>query len=731
MATPRREAIAQLQQRIVALHTNRERLELQIAQQGGEPTAPIAMLSQRDEALAAIQQAEAELERLQAGPSSERAPYLGLDTFGERDADLFYGREALIQLLVEKVRGESLVAVLGPSGSGKSSAVLAGLLPALRTGDLTGSDGWRYVVLKPGARPLDALAAALSKAQGGDLGTALALRDALSKDRGALLVAAEMLGAMAGGPRLVVVVDQCEELWTQLPADPQAHEAFVREQQLPFINLLLHAVTAPSTPVLAILTMRADFLHRAAEIRDLANVVSSRIIVVSPMQPDELRAAIEQPAAAVGGDFEEGLVGALVDQVQGRPGALPLLEYTLLELWKARKTDGTMTWEAFRALGGVEGALAARADALIAQHYDTPQKLAELRSLLLRLVQPGEGAGDTRRRVVFADLAPANRSPEQVQQFLKPLIDERLLTTGRDDVTHEETIELSHEALIRSWPTFSRWIGNARDDVRLQLQLEDAARQWQANGEDASFLWSGVRLANADAWIKHTSPNLNERDKRFLVASRVREKDEAAAQEVHRQRELDLARRAQRTAEIRAASDRRDRWITLMVSVALVMIWVITSLLVFFYNSNDDNTFARSKDLLLSIGPMLGVAIGYYFKKASNDTRADNAESAVRKANVNMHQAVQERTEATARAAQAVEVAQRAERARQDEAAQTDKVKLLLRDVSESAQALLQPLKPAGGVPIVGDKPEEVEATYKRLEQALGKVRQSGLLRRE
>lgn len=181
------------------------------------------------------------------------------------------------------------------------------------------------------------------------------------------------------------------------------------------------------------------------------------------------------------------------------------MEYTLLELWKNRRPDSTLTWEAFKQIGGVEGGLARRADSILAQQY-APEQQDALRSILLRLVQPGEGAADTRRRVLIDDLVPVGGSVEAVQTLLKPLADERLVTTGYDPASEEETVEVAHEALIRGWPTLGAWISRARADLRFQLQLEEAAKEWSASSENPDFLWSGLRLANAEAWLARAQP---------------------------------------------------------------------------------------------------------------------------------------------------------------------------------------------------------------------------------
>jgi hypothetical protein len=360
----------------------------------------------------------------------------------------------------------------------------------------------------------------------------------------------------ATGERLVLVVDQAEELWTLAPSEPKARAAFVEQQQRPFIQLLQTTVTtlaaAREPPLLIVLTMRADFLHRVAEYPSLSHVIGDHLVIVSLMMPAELRSIITRPAEGTGCGFEPGLVDELVEQAQGRPGALPLLEYTLLELWKDRRPDGILTWESFRVLGGVEGGLARRADAILAEYYTLEQR-DELRTMLLRLVQPGEGAADTRRRVALADLVPAGSAADTVQALLTPLADARLLTTGRNDTTGVETVEIAHEALIRAWPTFAQWIGDSRADLRFQLQLEEATKEWQANGESADFLWRGLRLANAEAWCERARPRLNERNRRFLETSRDRERERIEREESARQRELTSERRTRRQLQVLVA----------------------------------------------------------------------------------------------------------------------------------------------------------------------------------
>jgi hypothetical protein len=357
-----------------------------------------------------------------------------------------------------------------------------------------------------------------------------------------------------GKERLVLVVNQFEELWTQAPADENAQRIFREQQQTPFINLLLAAASSAGSPIKLILTMRADFLHRAAEHREFADIISQHLSLISPMNRTELQRAIELPAREAGGSFEPGLVDELIDQVDGEPGCLPLLQFTLFELWKeAQASDGYMTFEAYQNLGRVKGALAKQADRMLATKSADDRK--RLRDILLQLVQPGDGAADTRRCVPLADIVPVGNSAAHVQALIEPLVEARLLTKGLD-AHNQETVEISHEALIRNWPTMREWIDQARTDLRLQLQLGEAAREWHANDENPGFLWSQVRLNTIDSWRERANPQLTGMQERFLAASQAeverltrereeqRRKEEQLAREQHAGRQLRYLRQA-------------------------------------------------------------------------------------------------------------------------------------------------------------------------------------------
>ena len=281
---------------------------------------------------AQITQLQQTLMQLRNVTPDAQAPYLGLKTFDEAHARFFYGREALIDTLVERVKHTAFLTVIGPSGSGKSSVVRAGLIPALKQGlDLAGSDQWIYVPpFPPGPRPMNALAAALAALPEG-VRWVPPLRSTTVSASARMHCCFVRTNSWSGRPgaRLVLVVDQAEELWTLAPSDRATQDTHRRDQQQPFIAQLLNAIQTIDRRVLVILTLRADFMGRVADEPALAAVVKQQLEIVSPMEPPDLRRAIELPAEVAGGTFQPGLVDELIDQVAGEPGALPLLEYTL------------------------------------------------------------------------------------------------------------------------------------------------------------------------------------------------------------------------------------------------------------------------------------------------------------------------------------------------------------------------------------------------------------------
>jgi WD40 repeat protein len=439
-------------------------------------------------------------------PVEAVVPYRGLRAFGEEDAGWFFGRDGEIQRLVEKLKISRFLAVLGPSGSGKSSLVRAGLIPRLRGGALAGSERWQVLVLRPGAAPLTALAAQLAKLQRGEAMQATV--DRLAQDARSLHLSVELgLADRPAVERVVVVVDQLEEVFTLCHDESQRRQLFVA---------LLYATSAAGGRTVVVVTLRADFYARCAVYPELAQLLAAQQMLVGPMQPAGLRQAIEEPTRRAGLTLEEGLSDTILTDAGAEPGALPLLQHALLELW-TRRRGAVLTFEGYRQAGGVHGALAQRAEQIYAEL--TGEQQQTVRRILLRLTLPGEGAEDTRRRAPRSELASADAGAGgDFDDVLARLVDARLLTTGRDE-TGVEVVDVSHEALVRGWPRLRAWIDADRQGLRVHRRLTDATAEWARLRRDASALYRGVRLGEAQEWAIDHVDDLSQLERDFLKAS--------------------------------------------------------------------------------------------------------------------------------------------------------------------------------------------------------------------
>lgn len=465
-------------------------------------------------------------------PTTTENPYKGLRPFAEVDAPDFFGREVLIRRLLDCLaEGNELgrfLCVVGPSGCGKSSAVSAGLIPALRRGALPGSDQWFVVQFFPGAQPFEELEAALFRVAAS---ASPNLLERLRADEHGLARAASDILPPDSQTELVLVIDQFEELFT-LVEDEAARTLFLKNLQT--------AVHDPRSRVRIIVTLRADFYDRPLRYPDIGELMRQRTEVVLPLSPAELRQAITGPAERVGLALEPGLVTAIVADVGAEPGALPLLQYALTELYE-RRQGRILTLEAYRASGGVVGALSKRAEDLY-QGLDPDQQEAA-RQLFLQLVTLGEGTEDTRRRVRRADISPISPAIDSVIDLYGRY---RLLTFDRDPVTRSPTVEVAHEALIRHWGQLREWVAASREMLRIQRRLAQAAQEWNNAGQEESFLASGVRLAQFEALAAEGNLALTGLERTYLTAS-LAARDARQQREAERQaREMTLERRARR-----------------------------------------------------------------------------------------------------------------------------------------------------------------------------------------
>jgi hypothetical protein len=489
-------------------------------------------------------------------PQNDVCPYLGLRSFNEEHAPFFFGRESDIQRLLEKLKATRFLAVIGPSGSGKSSLVRAGLIPALRKSTLPGSESWTICVFVPRARPLTALATSLFTLFP-DKAMQITL-DQMSTDTRKLDRAVEQaLVKRSMTDRVVMVVDQFEEIFT-LGRD--------ESERRQFLDNLLYASSIPEGRCVVVLTMRADFYPKCAAYPELSTRIASQQFLVSPINEKDMCQVIAEPARQVGLECEHGLAETILDEVANQSGALPLLEHALLELWRLRRGH-MLTLEAYRETGGVKGAIAKRADEIYAAFNDEQKEIT--RRVLLRLTQPGEGTEDTKRRAAMNELITRSNESDAVESVVKELADARLLTTSGDEQTGERWVEVSHEALIRGWPLLQKWVDHDRIALRTRLDITEAAQKWQRMNRDESVLYRGVLLAQAQEWRKRYDVELNELERIFLNASLTLQICELEEEKARQQHELTqaqtLAKEQKQRADLESFARTRQRYFIITV----------------------------------------------------------------------------------------------------------------------------------------------------------------------
>ncbi len=451
------------------------------------------------------------LDALLRGPATTArggsGPFRGLLPFEEHDAGWFFGRDAEIDALVEHVRGVSVVPVVGPSGAGKSSLVRAGLLPRLRE-----QGNWTVLALRPGSRPLEALAARLvaqdttgrrSLATTGGRDAARLLAEELLTSPHACNVELHAI-AEARATRVLLVVDQLEEVVTHA-RDEAERDAF--------LDAVASAADPVDEQVRVILTVRDDFLGRIATRAPIRDALRD-VFVLRRLDAAALREAIVQPLARAGASFDDpSLPDAMVAEVEGEPAALPLVQFACATLWERRDRAAQQLRRAdYEALGGVAGALGRNAEAVLTGM--TPDAVEAARRLLLQLVGP-EGA----RRVVERDAAllAAGAGAEAVVERLTAA---RLVTSRRDHDGHGARIvlELAHESLSRTWPQLQRWLDESIDERAALADIEAAARLWDRRGRRADELWKGDDVRDARRRLRDAAEALTEQAAGFLAA---------------------------------------------------------------------------------------------------------------------------------------------------------------------------------------------------------------------
>jgi DNA-binding SARP family transcriptional activator/WD40 repeat protein len=439
------------------------------------------------------------------GFTQTRNPYKGLSAFGELDAPDFHGRAAEIDEIIGTLSEHRLVAVVGPSGIGKSSVVRAGMIPALRSGGIAGSDRWLVTDMLPGSYPYEELASALIR-------VATEMPDGLEEDlrRNARGLARAVKRYVPEGQTVLLIVDQFEELFTLAAEDERSA----------FLAMLAATINDERSTIRIVITMRADFFDRPLRFADLGDALRSGTIPISAPDDEALHAIVTEPAAGVGVAFEPGLVDRIVSEVKDQPGALPLLEFSLTELFEQRDSD-LLTLDAYEASGGVLGALGRRAESIYASLDSEGRDAA--RETFLRLVNVSEVGRDTRRRVRLSELERLGFTDVTLRGMLYAYATHRLLTFDRDPITRGPTVEVAHEAILTEWPRLNTWIDEHREDLHLRSRLAVAVGDWEAADRSDDYLLTGGGLAHHEAWTSNTGLALTDAEREILSSSRSAE----------------------------------------------------------------------------------------------------------------------------------------------------------------------------------------------------------------
>ncbi len=477
-------------------------------------------------------------------------PYAGLSAFQESDAERFFGRESDVRGFLAKLRDHPLLAIVGPSGVGKSSFVRAGVIPALnRSGEV-----WKALVMRPGRSPMASLAELLlqlpwsASGSGSGVGTESS-ELAIERDRDKLIETFYSEPGFFGARlrararrklyRIAIFIDQLEEVYTL--AQGREREAF--------FACLEGAADDAGSPLRVLVSMRSDFLDRMAQDREIMRRLSRGLVFLPPIGRKGLRQALIRPLELAEYRFEDdGMVVDMLDTLEQARTPLPLLQFTAATLWDQRDQNRRIiSAETYRAVGGVTGTLSSHADTVVANMPARQRSL--VREMFLRLVTPER----TRALASVSELCELSPTAGEIEDVVNQLVDARLLAVEADE-DENRVVEIVHESLIDSWPTLGRWLDENQEDAELLDRLRSAAKQWRASGRRSGLLWRDEAMRDAEHWYRRYRGELATSEKEYLEAV------------------FALAERSQR---------RRRRWYSgasaILLTIALVMSYLAWS----------------------------------------------------------------------------------------------------------------------------------------------------------
>lgn len=490
--------------------------------------------------------------------SQEICPYLGLNSFQEEDEGFFFGRESFVKQLISKLSINNFIAVVGASGSGKSSIVKAGLLPHLRSRQKN-NESWEIVSLIPGKSPLKSLANSFIDKLYYDNNNRKWIIERNEYFQGLLSgsisiedICEKVLMDQPGTNKFLIFVDQWEEIYTQIRDKNEAER---------FIDYLIQA--SENKNIHVVITLRGDFFGKALAYRPLADKLNNSLINLGPMTNDELRRAIAEPAKKIGLVYEDKLIDRILADIGDEPGKLPLVQFAITELWRLRENN-VITHVSYGAMGennnltekglgnGVRGALARKAEAEF-KSLDLVQQSTIKEFFIQNLVVAGDNVGDTRRRAKISDI------DENTQQLLESWVNSRLLVASFDD--DAKTIEIAHEALIQNWDRLGEWLNEDREFLLWLQRIRVSHREWSSNQKDDGYLLQGAYLIEAASKLEAYSNKIPQQIVEFIKIN-IKEDNEKQNIELSRIREL---------AESRRKTVIRTRYFSSVLTVLLLL----------------------------------------------------------------------------------------------------------------------------------------------------------------